>query len=75
MAKDFAIDMGYFIRLAKTIKPPDFFHHLRETVFFNKVAFQEMTVVKCEFAGSGISIFQFYRQTFFKVKGFKKKFL
>lgn len=39
VAKDYAVDMGDFIRLTKTIEPSDFFHHLREMGFFNEVIF------------------------------------
>jgi hypothetical protein len=73
MVKDCAIDMGDFTRLAMTIKPPELFHHLGEMVFFDEVAFQEMTVVQSEFAGSRVSISRFYRQLFFNAKGFKKE--
>lgn len=73
MVKDRVIDMGDFTCLAMTIKPPEFFHHCWEMVFFNEVAFQEMTVVQSEFAGSRVSISRFYRQLFFNAKGFKQE--
>ena len=43
--------------LAKTVKSPDFFHHLPQMIFFYKLVFQEVTVVKSKFAGGVISVF------------------